>query len=454
MIKVIQVREFDKLTSNKNFKDNSKYVFVEKKYFKQVKDFIANEFPQEDENILDFASSSTNKGAGEIISFKNYVGILNINDDLQIEVLPKIDFIPELKDTKDVIKATKEIFLKMMKSLLNISNKTFHNANLDSAKMPLFEIFISMYVAEVREITRRGLKSNYIEVEENKNVLKGKLLFNEHIKKNLAHKERFYVAYDEYGLNRPENKLIKSTLLELQKMTSSSLNSKHIKQELAHFEDVEQSFNYHCDFSRICLDRNTKLYEQALAWSKIFLNKKSFTTFSGTSNAKAILFPMEKVYEEYVAKQMRHVAYKRDWSLKAQDRKYNLFDKLCGEEQSCFRLKPDIVIGKGNRDVVLDTKWKRLVDNKSMNFGISQSDMYQMYAYSKKYNQSDVWLLYPVTPGMIKYKDSEHIIKYSSNDEVNVSIYFIDLQNIQSDLDNLINLIEKDENSDSQEQAQ
>ena len=43
----------------------------------------------------------------------------------------------------------------------------------------------------------------------------------------------------------------------------------------------------------------------------------------------------------------------------------------------------------------MDTKWKRLVNNSNKNYGISQADMYQMYAYAKKYGTSDIWLLYP-----------------------------------------------------------
>lgn len=36
---------------------------------------------------------------------------------------------------------------------------------------------------------------------------------------------------------------------------------------------------------------------------------------------------------------------------------------------------------RGERTVILDTKWKSLVDNERVNYGISQADMYQMYAY-------------------------------------------------------------------------
>ena len=49
------------------------------------------------------------------------------------------------------------------------------------------------------------------------------------IRYNYAHKERCFVEYDEFNLNRAENKLLKATLLYLYKNTGSSKNKNDIK---------------------------------------------------------------------------------------------------------------------------------------------------------------------------------------------------------------------------------
>ncbi|WP_334291217.1 5-methylcytosine restriction system specificity protein McrC [Butyrivibrio sp. AE2032] len=41
-----------------------------------------------------------------------------------------------------------------------------------------------------------------------------------------------------------------------------------------------------------------------IKWARIFLFNKSFTTFSGQEKSRALLFPMESVYESYIAKQI------------------------------------------------------------------------------------------------------------------------------------------------------
>ena len=70
---------------------------------------------------------------------------------------------------------------------------------------------------------------------------------------------------------------------------------------------------------------------------------------------------------------------------------------------------------------VMDTKWKLLSDSKP-NCGISQADMYQMYAYQKKYSAESVTLLYPETENVRKKDEA-----FSSDDGVTVKVRFVDM---------------------------
>ena len=96
---------------------------------------------------------------------------------------------------------------------------------------------------------------------------------------------------------------------------------------------------------------------------------------------------MEKIFEAYVAKQLK-IKFP-EWNVETQkDDKY-LFDN-----PKTFGLKPDIYMSKGGSAIVLDTKWKKLIEN-SKKYGISESDMHQMYAYAYKYDVENVILIYP-----------------------------------------------------------
>ncbi len=425
MDKLLEVREFDKISCNPDFK--SEYAYLPEPVFKDLEIFIHTFTGDEDHaDALDFFSIGYRRNVGDIISVNNYVGLIQMKNGYQVQVLPKIDF-------GDSVDKTKEVFLRMLRSMKDFPCKVFNDASLKMDRIPLYEIFISMYLQEVRMLVKHGLRSAYIAREDNLNFYKGKLVIGEHIKRNLAHGERFFVRYDEYQLDRAENRLIKVTLLKLQNLSSSAENQKLVRQLLPAFETVTPSVNYQKDFSKVSIDRNTKDYEMLMRWSKVFLLNKSFTTFSGSTDARALLFPMEKVYESYVAAKMKVEFADLNWEISTQDKGYYLFDT-----PKQFALRPDIVITRddGSR-IILDTKWKSLIDNPRKNYGISQADMNQMYTYSKKYKTSEIWLLYPLNQEMRGHQD----ISFKSDDGVDVSVFFVDVAHIEDSLSELRSLL-------------
>ena len=430
MKQLLEVREFDKISCNPDFK--TEYAYLPETVFHDLEEFIhAYAGDEENADTLEFLKISYRRNVGDIISVNNYVGLIQMQSGYQIQVLPKIDF---GNDPDRGNAETKKVFLRMLRSMKDFPSKVFNEANLKMDRMTLYEVFINMYLQEVRLLVKHGIKSAYIRQEDNLNVFKGKLIVKEQIKKNIAHGERFYVAYDEYQVNRPENRLIKSTLLKLQNLSSSAENQKEIRMLLTAFELVSPSVNYQSDFSKAVIDRSTQDYEMILRWSRVFLLNKSFTTFSGGTNARALLFPMEKVFEAYVAQQLKKVLVDLNWDVSTQDKGYYLFDS-----PRQFALRPDIVITRDDGSkIILDTKWKSLVDKARLNYGISQTDMYQMYAYSKKYQTSEIWLLYPINEEMRDHSE----ISFSSMDGVNVKIFFVDVAHIEESLTALRNMLQ------------
>ena len=304
MDKPFEIKEFDSIICNADYMDDEKYKYLNQKEFNNLVAFI-HEFTGDVEStdVLDFMRIGYRRNVGEVVSIRNYVGLIQMKNGFQIQVLPKIAFGEEDKDNVK----TKKVFLKMLRSMRNFPSKTFNNASLKIDQMNLYELFINMYLQEVRQLVKHGIKSSYVEQKDNLHYYKGKLLVNEHVRGNLIHKERFYVSYDAFHPNRAENRLVKATLIKLQKLTTSAENSKEIRQLLTVFETVDASVNYAKDFSKVVLNRNTKDYETLLQWSKVFLMNKSFTIFSGSTVSRALLFPMESVYESYVAQQMKKV---------------------------------------------------------------------------------------------------------------------------------------------------
>lgn len=86
-----------------------------------------------------------------------------------------------------------------------------------------------------------SLKAAYTPIEANERFYKGKLIAAQNIKYNLVSRERFFVRYDDFSINRPENRLIKSTLRFLLNQTADSCNRRDATRLLTFFEGVEYS---------------------------------------------------------------------------------------------------------------------------------------------------------------------------------------------------------------------
>ena len=142
------------------------------------------EFAQNNPQILAYSK----KG---ILKSQNYVGVLQTKSGFVLEILPKIA-------EKDNIELSKNILIKMLKTLKNTPFKKIDLTNLKTEKFHLLDIFIEMFIDEVFGVVKKGIKSDYIVREENQPFLKGKLLINKQIQKNFIHKERFFVEFDEY----------------------------------------------------------------------------------------------------------------------------------------------------------------------------------------------------------------------------------------------------------------
>ena len=380
----------------------------------------------DDADALEIMGISARKGIGKIITAKNYVGVITMDDGTNIEILPKIYSHETFTDGK-----VKKLLVDMLKTLRNAPFKSLQTTNVNIEKLNIFEIFIKMFVDEVFYIAKRGLKCDYETIQSNESMFKGKMIFSSQIKHNYAHKERSFIEYDEFNTNRPENKILKATLKYLYKNTTSSKNKSDIKTLLSVFSDVDESKDYKADFSKIVPDRKTTDYQTALLWSKVFLMGKSFTSFSGSEVAFALLFPMEMLFESYIAVHMKKMIVQSEYTFSAQDKTYHLFDT-----PKKFLMKPDIVIKNKSLDqvFVLDTKWKVLSDTKA-NYGISQSDMYQMYAYQKKYQAQNVTLLYPLTDNV----EQKNNIRFVSKDGAEIKVRFIDLFDLKNSLVTITN---------------
>jgi 5-methylcytosine-specific restriction enzyme subunit McrC len=397
------LKEFEYLQYKRKDKKN----YIKKETFEALEEFVLK-----NEKTAQYLKISLKSGYGKVLQAQNYVGVIQTKDGTTIEILPKITNVQSDDESK-------EILIRMLKTLKKSPFKSFNLAHLKNHKMPLLEIFITMFLDELTKLVQKGIKSDYITKEENLKFLKGKLKINEQIKQNYIHKERFFVEYQEYLSNRVENKLIKTTLKYLYKKAKSNKNQQRIREFLFVFDEIDLSFDMKNDFSKVRLDRQMKDYEQVLLWCRTFLLENSFSPYRGNDVAFALLFDMNLLFESYVYDYLRkHGEFD---TITAQDNQHHLA-YLNGNGK--FKLKPDIVINKNTDSVIVaDTKWKILSEEKTHQ-GIAQADMYQLFAYGTKYeNCKEMYLIYPYD----EVEEGNFYNYYKNEEKLNLKVLFFDV---------------------------
>ena len=375
---------------------------IDKKDFGDIENFILK---NSDENAPFLRIASGNDG--KFIQARNYVGVLQTKSGLTIEILPKI------ADKNDA-ERSKAVFIKMLRTLKNFPFKSSNLASLKIQNLPLLEIFISMFLCELEALVKKGIKSDYVALEENLNFLKGKLNINEQIKRNSIHKERFYVGYSEFLSDIKINRIIKTTLQFLYKKSNSSKNQQKIRELLFIFDEVLECEDYKNFFAKLVINRQVKHYEQTLLWCKIFLLNNSFTPHKGDDLGFALLFDMNALFESYVGNFIKK-------SFPGTILQHS--EKHLVEDPKSFKLRPDIFL-KG--EFIADTKWKIIrqdINESEKKYKISQADLYQLYAYGKKHECSKLYLIYPKIDGA-----KQEPMKFRYDDETQLEILYFDLE--------------------------
>jgi len=348
---------------------------------------------EQDDDSPDFTPIFTySRPQGEdCLKVQNFVGVIRTDSDTQIEILPKLS-------RKTDPQSARELLVKMLVELEDSPFREGTVADLEAHKMPLFELLLRYFLDQVTDIVRKGIARTYVPHRDNLVFLKGKLQITEHLRRNSVNAARVFCEYDEYEANRPINRLIRGALEIVARLARDPTNQQRCRELLFWFDLVPPTKSPRQDFQRMQRDRLIQHYEPAMPLCRMIIEGLNPLTQRGERSAVSMLFPMERVFEDFVAAKLPEQF--RDWRVHTQVGGQALIERHKGGKM--FRLRPDLELRRGELRLIADTKWK-LIDqtDKSKNYKISQADIYQLFGYLKKYlpdqNLKEVYLIYPLT---------------------------------------------------------
>ena len=313
------------------------------------------------------------------VQFNEYVGVIQVGN-LLIEVLPKADKYSTDKDS------WRKILIGMLKTVYGFDIKATSNANLKIKPNTILDLYFELFIKEVEILLHGGLIKRYRKKEGSINVLKGALLFNKQIQFNISNQEKFFTRYTTYDTIHPLHQIIYKTLCLLKQINvNQSLNSR-LGSLLLNFPEMPNINVTDATFNKLVFNRKSLVYKKAIEVSKMILLHYHPDVSKGKNDVLAIMFDMNKLWEQFVFHSIKkHKS--NSFSILRHQRK-NFWTPSSGSANTII---PDIVIKNANNEfLVLDTKWKNLNGKNP-----SPDDLRQLFVYHHYYNANKVALVYP-----------------------------------------------------------
>ena len=288
---------------------------------------------------------------------KNYCGFLSVNGE-DYFIVPKIN---EENETQNL-----DSFLYMLMVAYDVKLSHEALAGYDTHKHQFLEVFIRMFADGLLHEFKRGVFKQYVTMQENLKVLRGKYMFERNFQ-NFYH-QNLYCEYDEFSMDNRLNRFFLYAIRQFKKV-SSYPNLSRCEQIL----DEVVYFNVDIKRTNIRFDRMSLRYQKSFEVAEMLLQRLVPLTSRSGKKSFAFLFDMAEVFEKFVGRLYKEI---------------NPTAKLQVQKNfGSLQLKPDIMTDS----MIIDTKYK-LVNSREE---LSTQDKYQMFAYGVNFGINDVMLLYP-----------------------------------------------------------
>ena len=322
------------------------------------------------------------------LKLDNYVGVLETPCGTRIEILPK-HF-----EEGDCIQESRALLRRMIQKSLNLPTREVGATALQRFDAPLSEWVMGSFLDALDHLVKRGLRFEYQRVEDEQRYLRGQLNVARQMRQPPGRQHHFQIRHDIFLADRPENRLLKTALGVVCKNTQDPGNWRRSHELRSVLQEIPSSRDTAEDFRHWRNDRLMAHYQPVKPWCELIIQRQTPLAIAGEWQGMSLLFPMEKLFERYVAACLRE-ALPKDATLHVERRS----EFLCEHQgKRVFQLRPDLMISQGGKSWILDTKWKRLdSDAGSKNYGLGQTDFYQLFAYGHKYleGRGDLMLIYP-----------------------------------------------------------
>ncbi len=233
-----------------------------------------------------------------------------------------------------------------------------------------------------------GLMHDYLTRDESLHTVRGRIRFDEQLRRRFSLPLPVEVRYDDYTDDILPNRLVKAAALRLRK---AGLRGAKSKRELAWIAGMLDNVTP-TEFSRreltdVKADDLNARYRDVVKLSCLILRRGAYESARGEVRSTGFTMDMNQVFQEFVTVALRealpaseHVFLEKNIPTLDDD----------GKDDGKVRLKPDLTWWQGSDCVFVgDAKYKLIEDKR-----VPNADLYQLLAYVTALNLSGGMLIY------------------------------------------------------------
>lgn len=309
----------------------------------------------------------------------------------QLEILPKIEGAGEREPQEADLRRR---LIHMLGVVYELPIDAGSMAQLGWQRDTVLELLIRLFCRRLTDAVRQGIPRLYLEHEDDLPSLRGRLDVTRQFSQNAVAPQKLACRFDDLSPDIALNRVMRAVITRLKRLSQAPDNQRVLRELSFAYADVTDVTVKALRWDLITLDRTSQRWRDLVSFARLFLSDRHQQTSAGSIAGHALLFEMNTLFENYIARLLRRAMVGSGLQVVAQGGHRDcLFEGDAGR----FRTKPDLIIRQGERVVmVIDTKWKRMtpqIDDPKQ--GVSQGDVYQLMAYSQLYNCPNVMLLYP-----------------------------------------------------------
>ena len=241
--------------------------------------------------------------------------------------------------------------------------------------------------AAARQTFQRGLLHGYRTEEETLYGIRGRIRFDDQLRRRFAIAMPVEVRYDEFTNDILANQLVKAAAVRLGKM---QLRSKEARRGLGWvggmLSDVSWVGFPPRKAPEVAFDRLNDHYRLVVELARLILRHSEYQSSRGQVRSSGFLVDMDILFEEFVTRALREALGVSERTF----RKVRRRDNVTLDEDRHVRLYPDLSWWDGSVcRFVGDAKYKRISDQR-----IPNADLYQMLAYATALDLPGGMLIY------------------------------------------------------------